>query len=155
MHAIFDLKDAVTLSLASIGAVLGVLNTWRAYDRDRPRLRVIPKHAIPVGGADPRLTFCIEVINLSTFPLTVAEVGLLYHGTKQRAAIVYPALADGGGWPRRLEARSAVTAYLSGEGLDARTHRIRCAYAKTDCGLTFEGTTPALRQLAGQGRTAQ
>jgi hypothetical protein len=54
----------------TLGAVLDVLNTWKAYDRDRPKLRVIPKHAIPVGTADPRVTFCIEVVNLSTFALT-------------------------------------------------------------------------------------
>jgi bacterioferritin-associated ferredoxin len=59
------LISAVTLAVAIVGAVLGILNTWKAYDRDRPKLRVIPKHAIPVGAADPRLTFCIEVVNLS------------------------------------------------------------------------------------------
>jgi len=49
MALTFDAKDALTLVLASIGAVLGVMNTWRAFDRDRLKLRVRPKQAIPVS----------------------------------------------------------------------------------------------------------
>ena len=65
---LFSIKDAITLSVASVGAVLGILNTWKAIDRDRPKLRVVPKRAIPLGAVDPRLRMSIEVINLSTFP---------------------------------------------------------------------------------------
>jgi hypothetical protein len=138
----------LTLSLALLGAVLGVLNTWKAYDKDRPKLRVIPQNAVPVGGADPCLTFCIEVINLSGFALTVRDVGVSYRGTKTRLALIQPVLRDGGPWPRRLEPRAAVTVYFDRESLDARTHDIRCAYAMTECGLIFEGSSPAMRQLA-------
>src|SRR5512146_501897 len=109
---LFSIKDTVTFLVAALGAVLGVLNTWKAIDRDRPKLRVVPKHAIPLGGADPRLRMSIEIINLSTFPMTVDEVGVLYHGTNKRAPVLQPVLNDGGAWPRRLDPRSAVTAYL-------------------------------------------
>lgn len=138
----------LTLSLALLGAVLGVLNTWKAYDKDRPKLRVIPKRAIPVGGADPRLTFCIEVINLSGFALTVCEVGVLHRGTERRTVCLKPVFTDGGAWPRRLEPRAAFSAYFDWTSIDARTHSIRCAYAMTECGLIFEGSSPAMRQLA-------
>jgi hypothetical protein len=37
-------------------------------------LLVGPKHAVPYGSADPRLTFCIEVINMSAFAVTVDDV---------------------------------------------------------------------------------
>lgn len=147
-NSTFDLKDVVTFSIASIGAVLGIINTWRAVDRDRPKLRVIPAHAIPVGGADPRLTFCIGVVNLSVVPLTVREVGVFYRGTNKRGTILLPVMADGGTLPRRLEPRTSISIYAEAKSIGLAGHRIRSAYAMTACDLTFEGTSPALAQIA-------
>lgn len=139
--------QALTLSVAILGAVLGVINTWRGLDQSRVKLKVLPAHAIPVGGADPRLKFAIEVTNLSVFPVTVSDVGVFYHGTKERGSIVQPVLLDGGAWPRRLEPRSSVTVY-SGAQISPPGYRIKCAYAKTQCGVTKKGTSPALKQIA-------
>jgi hypothetical protein len=144
----FDLKDAVTLSIASVGAVLGIINTWRAVDRDRPKLKVIPAHGIPVGGADRRLTFCIDVINLGAIPLTIREVGVFYRGTDQRGVLLLPVMLDGRTLPQVLEPRTSITVYAEAEGIGISGYRIRCAYAKTACGLTFEGTSGALKQMA-------
>jgi hypothetical protein len=146
--ASLTLKDLITFGLATVGAVLGVLNTWRAITRDQPKIKVIPKRAIPVGGFDERVDFCIEAVNLGTFALTITELGVLHNGTSGRSTIVQPILLDKGPWPRRLEPRSSVTGYFSSELIDVSKHSVRCAYAKTDCGLTFQGTTPALRQIA-------
>ena len=48
---------------------------------------------------------------------------------------------------RRLEPRSAVTIYghrpEPGPG-----HRLKCAYARAECGVTRTGTSPAFKQLA-------
>jgi hypothetical protein len=142
-----SITEAVTLSIAVLGAILGLLNTWQNFDKARVKLIVRPKHAIPYGAADPRITFCIEVTNLSSFPVTVSEVGVLYHRTSSRGAIIRPILADGGSWPRRLESRSSVTIY-SQNPAEGSNHRIRCAYATTECGVTRRATTPALKQLA-------
>lgn len=142
-----SLIQGVTLAIAVLGAVLGVINTWHALDRTRVKLRVRPKHAIPVGGFDPRLTFCIEVTNLSAFAVTVEETGVLYKGSDSRGAYTQPILIDGGSWPRRLESRSSVTVYgqppRSQEG-----HVLKCAYARTACGVVRKGTSPAFKQLA-------
>jgi len=147
MGASIALIDAVTLAIAILGAVLGVINTWHALDRSRVKLKVLPAHAIPVGGADPRLKFCIGVTNLSAFPVTIKEVGVLYKGTDRRGVFIDPFLMDGGSWPRRLEPRSSVTVY--GQKPDSTPGlRIRCAYATTDCGHTKKGNSPALRQIA-------
>ena len=146
-QAAFDLKDILTLSLASIGAALGVLNTWKVFARDRGKLRVVPKHAIPIGAVDPRLTFCIEVINVGGVALTVKEVGVFHQGTSKRSAVITPVISDQGPWPRRLEPRSAVTVYAQGASLRVPGHPIRCAYAMTDCGRTFEGNSPALNDF--------
>lgn len=151
MAMTFDAKDAVTLVIASVGAVLGVLNTWRAFDRDRPKLRVRPKQAIPVGAVpDPRTRLCLDITNLSNFPLTVSEVGVLYRGTKARGAVPSPVVFDGGSFPRRLEPRTSFTVYFHPDAFAHIPHRARCAYATTDCGLTFKGRGPALDLLANR-----
>jgi hypothetical protein len=137
-----------TLAIALLGAVLGVINTWRGLDQSRVKLRVVPAHAIPVGAVDPSIDFCIEVTNLSAFPVTLREIGLLFRGAEERAVFtINPLLLDGGPWPRRLEPRSSVTVY--GHKPDARfAQHVRCAYAKTECGVTETGTSGALRQIA-------
>jgi len=141
------ITGAITLALAVLGAALGVINTWKALDRDKVKLRVVPKHAIPIGGADPRLTFCIEITNLSGFPVTIDEAGVFYKGTKHRGAYFPPVLCDGLPWPRRLEARSSVTVYGQPPQPHGQ-HRLKCAYARTACGVTVEGTSGAFKQLA-------
>lgn len=142
--------DILTFGIALVGAVLGVINTWKAINRDRPKLRVTFKHAIPIGGADSRIRYCIEVLNLSTFPLTVTEIGVLLRGTKARGAVTNPILIDGGSWPRRLEPRSTVTGYLREDAFSREQHPIRCAYAKTDCDLIVQGRSGAMRQVANE-----
>jgi hypothetical protein len=147
MGANVTIIEAITLAIAILGAVLGLINTWHALDRSRVKLKVLPAHAIPVGGADPRLKFCIGVTNLSAFPVTIKEVGVLYKGTDSRGVFVEPFLLDRGDWPRRLEPRSSVTVY--GQTPDSTSdRRIRCAYATTECGHTKKGNSPALRQIA-------
>lgn len=146
----FSTKDAITLAIACVGAVLGIINTWKALDKDRPKLRVVPKQAFGYGpsGVDERARLCIEVTNLSNFPLTVSEVGVLYHGTDSRGALVHHFMKNGETLPKRLEPRTSVSIYAYPNALDGNTRSIKCAYANTDCGLTFTGDSGALRQLA-------
>lgn len=139
--------QAVTLAIAFLGAALGVINTWTALDKNRLKLRVVPQHAIPVGGAPSHVNFCISVTNMSSFAVTVDDVGVFYRGTEERASFISPILADGGPWPRRLEPRTSVTVY----GERPRPHqgrKIRTAYARTACGATTVGSSPALRQIS-------
>jgi hypothetical protein len=62
-------KDYITMGAAALGAGLGLMNTWNAMSQRRVRLRVRPAYAtvVPAGA----IAFCIEVINLSTFPVTI------------------------------------------------------------------------------------
>jgi hypothetical protein len=141
--------QAVTLSIAVLGAVLGIINTWHGLDKSRVKLKVRPAHAI---SADPRLTFCIEVTNLSAFAVTICDVGVFYKRTSLRGSFVPPVLIDGGSWPRRLEPRSSVTIYarrpVSSPERQISERQIRIAYAKTECGYTKRGSSPALKQIA-------
>jgi hypothetical protein len=143
-----SLKDAGTLGIALVGAVLGIMNMWRSISHDRPKVKVTPKRAVPVGGADPRIDFSIEAVNLGAVAVTVSEMGLFHHGTKARSSLIVPIIIDGGPWPRRLEPRTSVTVYGKSDRIDASQHSIRCAYAMTDCGLTFKGTSNALKEMS-------
>ena len=139
--------QAITLAVAVLGAVLGIINTWHQLDQTRVKLKVVPAIAF-FGPVDTGMRFSVEVTNLSAFAVTVDDVGFFYHGTRDRAQIVHPFLADRGPWPRRLEPRSSVSVYSEIPSNPGR--RIRCAYAKTQCGHTCEGTSPALEQIAAR-----
>lgn len=144
----FQIIQYFTFSVAMLGAVLGIINTWKSSDRDKIKLKVIPKHAIPVGSADPSIICAIEVINLSSFAITLSEVGFLLKGTKARISSINLLLAEGGSLPKRLESRTAVTAYFTASDLVSNHYKIRCAYAWTASGEKFKGNTPALRQIS-------
>lgn len=134
----------ITLAIALLGAVLGIINTWNALDTRRVKMKVIPKLAefLPSGGK----TICIEVVNLSAFPITVCQVGFLKRWSSVRGAIIRPIILDDGDFPRRLEPRSAFTAYTKGlleNPVELRN--IRCAYAETECGTVRKGHSGALK----------
>ncbi len=145
----FTLINGITLSIAVLGAVLGVMNTWRNINRDKVKIQVIPKQAIPVGAVSHQpINLCIDITNFSTFPLTIVEVGVLYYGTSARGASVNPIIIDGGEFPRKLEPRTSISAYLLPEILNKMNgYPVKCVYATTDCGVTIRGNSPALKQL--------
>jgi hypothetical protein len=149
MEPAISVVEGVSLCLGVLGTVLGVINTLHALGRDKVRLRVVPKAAYPIGmpgSREPRL--CIEVTNMSWFPVTINEIGVLYHGSDARGSLAPPILMDGGSFPRRLESRSSFTAYAAPGALQDRgAPPIRCAFAKTDCGTIVEGDSPAFQKL--------
>ncbi len=136
-----------------LGAVLGVINTWYAIDRNRVKLKVIPRQAIHVGNmADKKIRLSINVTNvtnLSALPLTVTEVGVLYHGTDDQSIITNPIIIDGGGFPRKLEPRTSFAAYMYSKVLQRTKddHSVKCAYTKADCGVLVKGNSPALEKM--------
>ncbi|RLW62678.1 MAG: hypothetical protein B6D73_18285 [gamma proteobacterium symbiont of Stewartia floridana] len=142
--------ESITLAIAVLGAVLGVINTWVGLSKEKVKLIVTPKHAIPVGGAPEHLEFCVEVVNLSAFPVTVSEVGVFYRGTDKRSVIPNPITSDGKPFPRRLESRSGVTLYSEKPRPLVNGKRMKCAFAKTDCGVVVKGNSPAFRQIANE-----
>ncbi|WP_326510641.1 hypothetical protein [Aeromonas caviae] len=140
--------EGLTLATAVLGAVLGIMNTWQALDSSRVKLRVVPKKAIPIGAVNHQLTFCIEITNLSSFAVTISEAGVFYKNTNKRGAYVQPELIDGQGWPRRLEPRSSVTIYGHQPEVKDPRHPLKCAYARTECGVIRTGTSPVFKHLA-------
>lgn len=151
---IFGVKDMVTISIAAVGAVLGIINTVHSLDQRRVKLRVTPKSAHFVyGGELGEEMVCIEVINLSAFPVSVQEIGFTISGDVskgKRAVITAPITMDRQPFPRRLESRQAVSGYFD---LKSMPKNIGKAYVRTDCDEIAYGVSPALknlRQQAGQ-----
>jgi hypothetical protein len=140
-------QEAVTFSLATLGAVLGILNTRQAMRRDQVRMRVRPLSVVALDSSS--LNFGIEVVNLSAFALTVQEVGFTLDGRwaelGERAVVLQPRTSDLGPWPRRMESREAITLYF--DARKVQNPRIGRAYVKTACGEYVYGTTPALKSL--------
>lgn len=138
---------AITLAIAVLGAALGIINTWHSINDRRVKLRVRPLWGL---GLQQTL-FGIEVTNLSTFAVTLDDVGFLFGrpttSTPERACFMQPILTDGGPWPRRLEPRSSVTAYTDVTHLPLG-RSFWAAYARTACGELRHARSPALRQLS-------
>ena len=91
----------------------------------------------------------IEVINLSAFAVTVMEVGFALQGEDVckgvRAASITPRLIDGKPWPRRLEAREAVSTYNNVPSDQGQP--VRAAYARLASGEVITGKGPVIKKL--------
>lgn len=138
--------DWITLGIALLGAALGVWNTWQA-SRDRSvRFRVRATQAIGLGGPAPTC-LSIDVTNLSSFTITIEEVGLTVgkpRGSLPRRAMIPPNSLVSGGLPMRIEPRHSgcVVGWLRELPNDGYDH----AYARTSGGEIAYGTSPALIQ---------
>lgn len=138
--------DWITLGIALLGAVLGVWNAWQA-GRDRAvRFKVRATQAIGLGGPAP-ICLSVEVTNLSSFPITIEEVGVTVgkpRGSLPRRAMIPPSNIVSGALPMRIEPRHSGTVVCWARELpnDGYDH----AYARTSGGEISFGTSPALVQ---------
>lgn len=138
------IPEGVTLGLAITGVVLGVMNTWRAFDRDRVRLKVIPKLFITSDGTSG---LCVEVVNVGYIPVTLHQVWIKLRVASDRNQFMWiPKLASGAGWPARLEPRTAVTILMPpGADKDPVLGSAKFVAVQTACGRTFRGSSAAFR----------
>jgi hypothetical protein len=145
--------NIITLAIALVGAILGIINTLLSINRHRVKIKVTPKVAYLVGQIVKTKCLAIEILNLSDFPVTISQVGILYRGTKDRGDIVLPNMPDGGSFPRRLESRASFTVYSNPEViLENNFANVYCAYAETDCKVLAKGRSPALKELVKKVR---
>ncbi len=138
-------KDIITIAAASVGAVLGIMNTWNTINQRKVRVRVAP--AFLFSTEQQPLGFSIDAVNLSAFPIRVAEYGFDIGGGR-RIPIMQPKFPDGQNLPFKLEPREAAAVWIS--PLNFRFppgSRLERAYVRTACGAIFFGTSPALKQF--------
>jgi len=153
-----------------LGAVLGMINTWHQLNTSRVKLKVVPKMAFGqnagwVGDRPNELytrlvqsrtpaRLCVEVVNLSAFPVTIRDVGF-GRTSAIRHTLINADLSAEKTWPPRLESREAVTVYAPvGEDLNLNIMQKPVAYVKTDCGITRYGSSPILKEYVRRLRSA-
>ena len=136
------------LMFGFLGAVLGVINTWRTITHDRLRVSVNPVSRI---RADTReeIGFGIEVTNLSRVPVTIQMVGF---DTIDKGIFLTWADISGVQFPQRMEPRTSFTAILPIRTEHDGWSRIVCAFAQTACGQRFTGTSPVLKAKIASAR---
>ena len=151
-------KDTVILitaiagaSFGLLGAVLGVLNTWRAFDRDRIRVRVEPAFFIRTNGVVTERGYRLTITNLSYIPVTITQTGFTLRDGKNLLTFVAPIDCT---MPKRMEARTRFTAsILENDSSDFLS--IKRAYADTACGKRFTGSCRTfLRELRRRAASA-
>lgn len=161
-----NVSKIIVMLAAFIGMALGIFNFIHERRRQKVHLKVIPIAAHYMGNTEDGKemylyssnefekegvsdTLAVKVINLSTFPVIISEVGLRRKWTRRRMAMPIPKLIDRGEWPRKLESRESVVAHFDFTQLLGKVNlrQARCAYAKTVCGEIQTGTSKALKDL--------
>jgi len=101
--------DGLTLGIAVLGAVLGVMNTAFALWRDWVRIRVTVSWVGAGMSSNPPIA--VNVVNRSYLAVTIVEVGFFWRDDKRCTLMHFDDndSAVAGGIPCRLEARSAAT----------------------------------------------
>lgn len=137
-------QSGITLGIALLGAVLGVINTWKALSRDRVCLRVTPGNYANWGGGEIIDGISIEVVNLSMVPITVTQVG--FRVSRKRGVIIVADYFRMDALPCRLEPRASMAISVAPGTPEAKElASVKSAYAKTACGLYFHGRSDALK----------
>ncbi|WP_417246909.1 hypothetical protein [Celeribacter sp.] len=142
------ITQLVTFGIACIGAVLGILNTWRNFRSDQVRLRITPEHAFLPG--DQRDFLGIKVVNTGSPSITISDVGIELKGNKR--ATLSCSVLNGyqeGSLPQRLASRESAQFIIPNNKLsDLKQERLKGVYVRTACGEVFKGTSDAFRQIS-------
>jgi hypothetical protein len=144
----------VTLGVALLGALLGIINLLRAIGHDRIRLHV--SAGFYARPPDMRPGIYIEAVNLGYLSVTVSQIGFLLSDARKQIAFPDLFFLRQESLPYRLEPRAMLTAYVpAGRQDDPAFASVTRAFAKTACGLTFTGTSPYLKDCIKAARAAK
>ena len=132
-----EIISYVSLGIAVFGAALSLFNTWRAFSNDRVKIRVKPCWAMFDNGSECLL---VEVVNLSTFPVTVTHIGFTLRGTQRHIQLMPNIIRSEDRLPKRLEPRTNLTVFAAPKATEDPSFAYAdMAYVKTACGLTIKG----------------
>lgn len=137
METITKITAILGAAFGLLGAVLGIMNTWKAYIRDKPHVRVKLISYIERHTDIDALAF--EITNLSMFPITIEEIGVIpKKASDRRYAIDRDGFDCDFPFPCRLESRTSFTARLKPITENRIwSERPKFVYARTGCSLIF------------------
>jgi hypothetical protein len=143
--------------LGLAGTVLGIFNTWRIFDRDRVKVRVVP---VTILLADGSQRIGIDVTNLGFVAVTINGVGFALAGKNDNPRLVWfmPDVLFSGKHcklPQRMEPRTCLTVIgdPGAEDHEAFAHVVS-AFAQTACGRYYFGTNDLIAHLKHKARAA-
>lgn len=138
---IFGVVGAV---IGGTGTAIAFLNYKNTVNRQQVKLQVTPAPGQTYPQGDPCV--CVEVVNLSSFPINITDIGLNRRdGSRYSYSFLGLALSNGQRLPHRLEPREAVSAVFSASIVDI--NMVTNAFAATSCGHKQEGDSPGWKQL--------
>lgn len=151
-------KGTITLIIAVVGAVTGILglvfnflNTWRAFDRDKVKVKVVPKLSMFFVGGERYDCLSIEVINMGFVPVTISRIVLPIDSKLELHFKQHPQHRVS--LPARLEPRESLTIMATPDlQSDEKFSLVFCARASTACGRHFDGTSPALKGMVKKAK---
>lgn len=155
--------ETITLTVAIIGAVTGItgigLSVWSLYrqiDQDRVKLRVGVSWTIEIANISESSgppCLAISVTNISKFPITLSEVGLLLADNETRLISPEASTIRGETLPIRMESRTATTLVFPFEFmLNPKLRSARCGYASTDCGERIESKPGIIPKMVAEAQ---
>jgi len=166
-----NIITTITMITAVVGAacgiaglVLGIINIQIETQRTKVRLKIVPKWMNTNIGRNASFNFEIEVINLSEFPVTISEIGLLprrdihsvftgYTVQDCEKSIDFLMLnsKESTEIPYRLEPHTSCTErYFSEYGIQNNYNEFEIfkkAYAQTQDGTLVTNTSKTLKQM--------
>lgn len=147
----------ITIIIAVIGAVLGVLNTWQNYRKEQIKLIVNPSninvHYMNSNEMVDELKIGIEVVNISSFPVTLVQLGFakFYRFTNKlkgsKSIPLHFKNFENKKLPHRLDSLDSVTFYLDKEYLVRKDlfENDKYAFAQIASGKFFKGTSKSFK----------
>ena len=167
LNSSFSHKEAITLGIAIVGAVLGILNLLRDIYKTRRQsqiqVKIIPKLGFIRDGCmisnmttvpDPSAFLVVEVINNSYFPIFVQGLYLVTEVHKYGECFVSrPLVTSDKSLPLKLERHESATLYAPPQTVrELILMGARAVYIKTSSNQRFEGTSKIFKILRDQHR---
>lgn len=167
---IMSVMDGINLAIALVGAILGIMATLHQWNESRVKLRVIPRRSYMVaengwvhashyeelaaateGNCPARWT--IEVVNLSSFPVTISAIWFPSKDGKGSHYIIAPEVDRKRPFPTRLESREAAQ-FSAAIGVELCANTKAEVFVRTDCDSTCRGTSHILTALLARSADA-
>jgi len=137
-----------TLAIAVLGAVLGILNFYRAVVRDRVNIKIRPSlYFMAPPGGESFTGLCVEVVNLGFIPVTISNAYFQMQDDSLFADLQIRTNLGLQKIPIRLDPRESTTFFFNSElNAEMALLEARCVLVKTACGINLKNSNKEFRK---------